>query len=180
MSKTTILSASCYFNVNYFPFFIDQDDDTNSGTIAANPSLPQMSNSTNILSIVEEEDTGRDHVSPTEQRILPSNDSEQQFDSHQQVPGGYKKKRTTFSSSQLDSLEIRFSEQKYLTKHDRSKLAATLGLTEKHIKTWYQNRRTKWKRECSDEVWSKERENAATAMYAQHLHLKSTDTTMHL
>ena len=85
-----------------------------------------------------------------------------------------KKKRTTFSSSQLESLEIRFNQQKYLTKHDRSKLAASLGLTEKHIKTWYQNRRTKWKRECSDEVWSKERENAATAMYAQHLQLKST------
>ena len=87
-----------------------------------------------------------------------------------------KKKRTTFSSSQLESLEIRFNQQKYLTKHDRSKLAAALGLTEKHIKTWYQNRRTKWKRECSDEVWSKERESAAALMYAQHLQLKSVSS----
>lgn len=86
----------------------------------------------------------------------------------------FKKKRTTFTSSQLESLEIRFSQQKYLTKHDRTKLASSLGLTEKHIKTWYQNRRTKWKRECSDEVWSKERETAAAAMYAQHLQLKSS------
>lgn len=86
----------------------------------------------------------------------------------------FKKKRTTFTSSQLESLEIRFSQQKYLTKHDRTKLALSLGLTEKHIKTWYQNRRTKWKRECSDEVWSKERETAAAAMYAQHIQLKSS------
>lgn len=84
-----------------------------------------------------------------------------------------KKKRTTFSSSQLQQLEMRFNQQKYLTKMDRCRMAAGLGLTEKHIKTWYQNRRTKWKRECTDEMWSRERETAAANMYTQHLQLKS-------
>ena len=88
-----------------------------------------------------------------------------------------KKKRTTFSSSQLQRLEARFSQQKYLTKLDRCKLAQTLGLTEKHVKTWYQNRRTKWKCECTDEAWSREREHAAAAMYTQHLQIKSLSST---
>ena len=84
-----------------------------------------------------------------------------------------KKSRTAFSSSQLAELEKRFNEQKYLTKVDRCLLAQSLGLTEKHIKTWYQNRRTKWKKDCSDQDWSKQREQAATAMYKQYLKLKS-------
>ena len=46
-----------------------------------------------------------------------------------------KKKRTVFTSVQLQELESKFSDQKYLTKHDRCTLAKSLGLTEKHIKT---------------------------------------------
>lgn len=84
-----------------------------------------------------------------------------------------KKSRTAFTSSQLSELERRFNQQKYLTKVDRCLLAQSLGLTEKHIKTWYQNRRTKWKKDCSDQDWSKQREQAATAMYKQYLELKS-------
>ena len=84
-----------------------------------------------------------------------------------------KKSRTAFTSSQLSELERRFNDQKYLTKVDRCLLAQSLGLTEKHIKTWYQNRRTKWKKDCSDQDWSKQREQAATAMYKQYLELKS-------
>ena len=84
-----------------------------------------------------------------------------------------KKSRTAFTSSQITELEKRFTEQKYLTKVDRCLLAQLLGLTEKHIKTWYQNRRTKWKKDCSDQDWSKQREQAATAMYRQYLELKS-------
>ena len=149
--------------------FSDQQND-NSTTISQ-----QIDSNAASLSL---EDVGKEHATTVScfSPLKLSKNSEQQYASHQQIEdkSGNKKKRTTFSSSQLENLEIRFNEQKYLTKHDRSKLAATLGLTEKHIKTWYQNRRTKWKRECSDEVWSKERENAATAMYAQHLQLKST------
>ena len=84
-----------------------------------------------------------------------------------------KKKRTAFSSGQLQEMETKFTQQKYLTKRDRCSLAKSLGLTEKHIKTWYQNRRTKWKRDTSNQDWSKQREQAATAMYAQYLQTKS-------
>lgn len=84
-----------------------------------------------------------------------------------------KKKRTAFTSAQLHELESRFDQQKYLTKSDRSTLARSLGLTEKHVKTWYQNRRTKWKRTCTGQDWSRQREHAATAMYTQYLQTKA-------
>ena len=87
-----------------------------------------------------------------------------------------KKRRTTFTNNQLQELESKFLKQKYLTKLDRCMLADSLGLTEKHIKTWYQNRRTKWKKECTDATWSKEREVAAAAMYNQYVQMKAFKT----
>ena len=84
-----------------------------------------------------------------------------------------KKKRTAFTSKQLQELELKFSKQKYLTKADRMELATALGLTEKHVKTWYQNRRTKWKRGTTEVEWSKQRELAATRMYHQFISERS-------
>ena len=88
-----------------------------------------------------------------------------------------KKTRTSFSKTQLQKLENKFSEQKYLTKHDRTHLASNLGLTEKHIKTWFQNRRTKWKKDCTETDWSKHKEFAAAAMYSQYLEIKNNKRT---
>lgn len=85
----------------------------------------------------------------------------------------FKKSRTSFTKSQLQKLEAKFGEQKYLTKLDRTHMASDLGLTEKHVKTWFQNRRTKWKRDCSDVDWSKHKELAATLMYGQYLENKT-------
>lgn len=87
-----------------------------------------------------------------------------------------KKKRTAFTTVQLQKLENKFDQQKYLTKLDRCTLASSLGLTEKHVKTWYQNRRTKWKKDCSKQDWSKQREQAATIMYSQYLQTKAVNS----
>lgn len=91
-----------------------------------------------------------------------------------------KKKRTAFTTVQLQELESKFGQQKYLTKLDRCTLATSLGLTEKHVKTWYQNRRTKWKKDCTEQDWSKQREQAATIMYNQYLQSKSAPSHHHL
>lgn len=85
----------------------------------------------------------------------------------------FKKSRTSFTKGQIHKLEVKFDEQKYLTKLDRTQLAQELGLTEKHVKTWFQNRRTKWKKDCSDVDWSKHKEMAATLMYNQYLENKN-------
>ncbi|XP_061170158.1 barH-like 2 homeobox protein [Saccostrea echinata] len=60
-----------------------------------------------------------------------------------------RKARTAFTDHQLNCLEKSFERQKYLSVQDRMELAAKLNLTDTQVKTWYQNRRTKWKRQTA-------------------------------
>ncbi|XP_055309429.1 barH-like 2 homeobox protein isoform X2 [Sitodiplosis mosellana] len=60
-----------------------------------------------------------------------------------------RRRRTAFTHSQLAYLERKFRCQKYLSVADRSDVADALSLSETQVKTWYQNRRTKWKRQNS-------------------------------
>ena len=60
-----------------------------------------------------------------------------------------RRKRTAFTSAQLKSLEHRFSAKKYLSISERNNFAKRLKLSDTQVKTWFQNRRTKWKRQIS-------------------------------
>ncbi|KPM11541.1 homeobox protein BarH-like protein 1-like protein [Sarcoptes scabiei] len=60
-----------------------------------------------------------------------------------------RRNRTVFTELQLMGLERRFDSQKYLSTPDRTDLATALGLTQLQVKTWYQNRRMKWKKQVS-------------------------------
>uniref|UniRef100_A0A670YCX5 BarH like homeobox 2 n=2 Tax=Pseudonaja textilis TaxID=8673 RepID=A0A670YCX5_PSETE len=60
-----------------------------------------------------------------------------------------RKARTAFSDHQLNQLERSFERQKYLSVQDRMDLAAALNLTDTQVKTWYQNRRGKKKKDRS-------------------------------
>ncbi|KAF7260181.1 hypothetical protein EG68_03464 [Paragonimus skrjabini miyazakii] len=60
-----------------------------------------------------------------------------------------RKARTAFTDLQLHELEKIFDRQKYLSVQDRMELAERLQLTDTQVKTWYQNRRTKWKRQTA-------------------------------
>ncbi|CAL1268546.1 unnamed protein product [Larinioides sclopetarius] len=46
---------------------------------------------------------------------------------------------------QICELEKRFHKQKYLASAERASLAKTLKMTDAQVKTWFQNRRTKWR-----------------------------------
>nr|XP_039259421.1 segmentation polarity homeobox protein engrailed-like [Styela clava] len=60
-----------------------------------------------------------------------------------------RKARTAFTDDQLTQLEKSFERHKYLSVQDRMELAQRLSLTDTQVKTWYQNRRTKWKRQTA-------------------------------
>ncbi|XP_062600085.1 homeobox protein BarH-like 1, partial [Saccostrea cucullata] len=61
-------------------------------------------------------------------------------------PKKCRRSRTVFTELQLIGLEKRFESQKYLSTPDRLELADSLGLSQVQVKTWYQNRRMKWKK----------------------------------
>ena len=62
-------------------------------------------------------------------------------------PKKCRRSRTVFSELQLMGLEKKFESQKYLSTSDRIDLAESLGLSQIQVKTWYQNRRMKWKKQ---------------------------------
>ncbi|MCL4162584.1 UNVERIFIED_CONTAM: hypothetical protein GTU68_008524, partial [Idotea baltica] len=55
--------------------------------------------------------------------------------------------RTAFTYEQLVSLENKFKQTRYLSVCERLNLALGLSLTETQVKIWFQNRRTKWKKQ---------------------------------
>ncbi|XP_005088940.1 probable serine/threonine-protein kinase nek3 [Aplysia californica] len=71
------------------------------------------------------------------------------FGKHQ-PPKKRRKSRTAFTNQQIYELEKRFLYQKYLTPADRDEIAASLGLTNAQVITWFQNRRAKLKRDLEE------------------------------
>ncbi|XP_045475103.1 T-cell leukemia homeobox protein 3-like [Harmonia axyridis] len=67
------------------------------------------------------------------------------------TPPKRKKPRTSFTRLQIAELEKRFHKQKYLASAERAALAKTLKMTDAQVKTWFQNRRTKWRRQTAEE-----------------------------
>ncbi|KAI6233787.1 Hematopoietically-expressed homeobox protein HHEX [Aphelenchoides fujianensis] len=55
-----------------------------------------------------------------------------------------------FTNEQTDALEHMFDNNKYLSNVQRRKLAKSLSLSERQVKTWFQNRRAKWRRVRKD------------------------------
>eukprot|EP00095_Tigriopus_kingsejongensis_P009537 maker-scaffold260_size234135-snap-gene-1.14 protein:Tk09537 transcript:maker-scaffold260_size234135-snap-gene-1.14-mRNA-1 annotation:"empty spiracles" len=62
-----------------------------------------------------------------------------------------KRIRTAFSPSQLLKLEQAFEKNQYVVGAERKELAKHLNLSETQVKVWFQNRRTKHKREQQEQ-----------------------------
>ncbi|CAG4992519.1 unnamed protein product [Parnassius apollo] len=66
--------------------------------------------------------------------------------------GPERKPRQAYSAKQLERLEAEFKLDKYLSVSKRMELSKALALTEVQIKTWFQNRRTKWKKQLTSRL----------------------------
>lgn len=69
--------------------------------------------------------------------------------------GKIRRRCTAFTSGQLKSLEEKFRGNKYLTISERTCLAKELCLSDIQVKTWFQNRRTKWRKQTAPELLGK-------------------------
>ena len=63
-----------------------------------------------------------------------------------------RKQRPLFTQHQVQAMEQAFNRNRYVSEETRAELASTLSLTETQVKTWFQNRRTKWRKEARDEM----------------------------
>ncbi|XP_018054434.1 PREDICTED: homeobox protein invected-like [Atta colombica] len=67
--------------------------------------------------------------------------------SNSNTSGKPRRARTAFTYEQLVRLENKFKTTRYLSVCERLNLALELQLTETQVKIWFQNRRTKWKKQ---------------------------------
>lgn len=72
--------------------------------------------------------------------------------------------RTAFSLEQLQTLERSFRRCHYLSVLERHAIAAALRLSETQVKIWFQNRRTKWKKEKVQGVEAEEEHGFASQL----------------
>ncbi|VDK43580.1 unnamed protein product [Anisakis simplex] len=106
--------------------------------------------------------TARKHSSPAIVS-LPSTTSNIRRVGHpyqSRAPAKHKKPRTSFSKKQVALLEDRFLSQKYLASTERASLAIELDMSDAQVKTWFQNRRTKWRRQEAEEKEFEDKANA--------------------
>lgn len=68
--------------------------------------------------------------------------------------------RTAFTLEQLQMLEHSFQRCHYLSVLERHSIASALRLSETQVKIWFQNRRTKWKKELQSQGKEVEEEHS--------------------
>ncbi|XP_061438952.1 ventral anterior homeobox 2 [Rhineura floridana] len=71
-----------------------------------------------------------------------------------------KRTRTSFTAEQLYRLELEFQRCQYVVGRERTELARQLNLSETQVKVWFQNRRTKQKK---DQSRDSEKHSASTS-----------------
>ncbi|KAK9695760.1 Homeodomain [Popillia japonica] len=100
-------------------------------------------------------ETGKEHHSDDDDEIQSDisedlkdpTSKKKKSDSKSQNTGKPRRARTAFTYEQLVALENKFKTTRYLSVCERLNLALSLSLTETQVKIWFQNRRTKWKKQ---------------------------------
>ncbi|XP_035675097.1 homeobox protein ceh-30-like [Branchiostoma floridae] len=97
-----------------------------------------------------EDETPVDEMLASKKSSDDNNNSKSKVKSRARDPsrlGKPRRVRTAFTYEQLVALENKFKQTRYLSVCERLNLALSLSLTETQVKIWFQNRRTKWKKQ---------------------------------
>ncbi|XP_048746275.2 homeobox protein slou-like [Ostrea edulis] len=124
------------------------DDDRGAGT--GNTEKATDLSCKSRMSCDEDDDLRHDDEMDDEDDML--SDSEDCLDQKcknldSSKAGKPRRARTAFTYEQLVALENKFKTTRYLSVCERLNLALSLNLTETQVKIWFQNRRTKWKKQ---------------------------------
>ncbi|XP_019364788.1 PREDICTED: homeobox protein BarH-like 2 [Gavialis gangeticus] len=128
---------------------------TGSPSVRAYPLISIITRQPSVVSHIIPAATSSRVLSPQSSSVgasseTPVSETPASSESEAEQPTARSKKprrsRTIFTELQLMGLEKKFQKQKYLSTPDRLDLAQSLGLTQLQVKTWYQNRRMKWKK----------------------------------
>lgn len=97
---------------------------------------------------LHQSDDDDDMASDISEDLKDPNSKKKKGDSKSsQSAGKPRRARTAFTYEQLVALENKFKTTRYLSVCERLNLALSLSLTETQVKIWFQNRRTKWKKQ---------------------------------
>ncbi|XP_021554905.1 ventral anterior homeobox 2 [Neomonachus schauinslandi] len=80
-----------------------------------------------------------------------------------------KRTRTSFTAEQLYHLEMEFQRCQYVVGRERTKLARQLNLSETQVKVWFQNRRTKQKKDQSRDLEKRASSSASEAFATSNI-----------
>ncbi|XP_036904030.1 ventral anterior homeobox 2 [Sturnira hondurensis] len=80
-----------------------------------------------------------------------------------------KRTRTSFTAEQLYRLEMEFQRCQYVVGRERTELARQLSLSETQVKVWFQNRRTKQKKDQSRDLEKRASSSASEAFATSNI-----------
>ncbi|XP_037553527.1 NK1 transcription factor related 2-like,a [Nematolebias whitei] len=120
----------------------DADEDSRNPAVVPDPSLHSSPSYKESCLSGEQHDVTKETETPqqgqsTHKRRRPP----------EQACAKPRRARTAFTYEQLVALENKFRATRYLSVCERLNLALSLSLTETQVKIWFQNRRTKWKKQ---------------------------------